>query len=296
MVKIVLNDELKRAIEDQYNKFLLLLQWKRLSVEKVIKDTINPLKAEKQYEILNHFGEIKGKKVLEIGTGLGINFISWSIEHNIDGYGIESDSEGFESSFKLSRIILELNGLNPDRIINATGESIPFENNSFDAVYSTNVLEHTTDPYKVLEEALRVLKPGGLMQFVYPNYHSFFDGHYAVFHPPVFFKSFFPWYIKYICGRDNSFAKTLRTELNLFWTKQAVKRLRLKYNFEVLSMGKELFYERMSYLNFEAWAGLVIVKRTVEILKSLKLNKIFAKFFIFFNCYDPVILTIKKLN
>ncbi|THB78732.1 MAG: SAM-dependent methyltransferase [Desulfobulbaceae bacterium] len=40
-------------------------------------------------------------------------------------------------------------------------EALPFQDNSFDAVMSFAVLEHVKYPFKVAEELIRVLKPGG---------------------------------------------------------------------------------------------------------------------------------------
>ena len=44
----------------------------------------------------------------------------------------------------------------------AGGESIPFEENSFDAVICCDVLEHVNDLEKTIQEVARVLKPGGM--------------------------------------------------------------------------------------------------------------------------------------
>ena len=40
---------------------------------------------------------------------------------------------------------------------------LPFPDGSFDAVFSSSVLEHLGDPVRVLKEMLRVLRPGGLI-------------------------------------------------------------------------------------------------------------------------------------
>lgn len=55
-----------------------------------------------------------------------------------------------------------------ERIVGSVLE-IPFEDNSFDVVINTEVIEHTPDPEKAVAELSRVLKPGGLLILTVPN-------------------------------------------------------------------------------------------------------------------------------
>jgi len=47
--------------------------------------------------------------------------------------------------------------------------NIPWPENSFDLVFSDNVLEHLADPSEVFKEVIRVLKPDGVFLFKTPN-------------------------------------------------------------------------------------------------------------------------------
>ena len=47
---------------------------------------------------------------------------------------------------------------------------LPFKDETFDLVYSMFVIEHVTEPEKVLVEAIRVLKNGGFFILGAPNY------------------------------------------------------------------------------------------------------------------------------
>lgn len=49
------------------------------------------------------------------------------------------------------------------------GESIPWPDNTFDLIFSDNVLEHLTEPDKVFTEVCRVLKPDGIFLAKTPN-------------------------------------------------------------------------------------------------------------------------------
>ncbi len=262
--------------------------------EKAADDLLDPNKAEQQAQVLGQYTSLHGKRVLEVGSGLAMNMIIWKQRYDADVFGIEPDAPGFDASFKLGRELAEANGLDPQCITNAVGESIPFPDASFDIVFSANVLEHTDNPVRVLEEAVRVLRPGGVLQFVYPNYTSYFDGHYGVFHPPILWRGFFPWYVRWIWRRDPAFARTLRTELNASWTRQQVRALQSTTGVELLGLGTDLFLQRMTSLDFNAWASLGRVKRVLELIGNTKVRRLLGRFIIALNGWTPIVLTLRK--
>jgi ubiquinone/menaquinone biosynthesis C-methylase UbiE len=291
---ISISKEIFKKVLDSQGVFYQYLS--KIDRNKLTTDLLNPQKAILQADILQKYTKIHGKRILEVGSGLGVNHIVWSKLYNIDGYGIEPDGEGFGESYSISIELIKNNSLDVNKIIRATGENIPFPDNYFDIVYSTNVLEHVSNPGKVLDESMRVLKPNGTLQFIYPNFHSFYDGHYAVMHPPIPSNNFFQWYVRTIFRRDPTFAKTLRTELNVIWTRRLINDLKKKYNFETISMGEEIFYERMATSNFETWGGLTIIGTLLSIARRIKLNRIAAYIMLRTLSWAPIILTINKLD
>jgi SAM-dependent methyltransferase len=63
--------------------------------------------------------------------------------------------------------VLTNSALDEGRI--GVGENIPFEDESFDLVFSDNVLEHLQHPIDAFREVWRTLKPGGCFLFKTPN-------------------------------------------------------------------------------------------------------------------------------
>jgi SAM-dependent methyltransferase len=262
---------------------------------KLAADLLSETKAHRQAALLGRHAQLRGAKLLEVGAGVGLNLIVWTQHYGADVTGVEPDAFGFESSFKLARTLMEANGLDPGRIVNATGEKLPFGDATFDIVFSSNVLEHTERPIDVLDEALRVLRPGGTLQFVFPNFHSYYDGHYGIFHPPIPWPGFFPWYVKWIWRRNPDFARTLRTELNAAWTRRGLRSLAHRHRFSVIGLGEDVFRERVISLDFEAWATLGRVKRALELLGSRRVRALAARLIIALRGWTPLIVTLRKL-
>jgi SAM-dependent methyltransferase len=101
------------------------------------------------------FERARGARVLEIGTGLGTDFIRF-VRAGARATGVDLT----EHSVRLVRRRLELEGLEGDVRV-ADAERLPFEDASFERVYSWGVLHHTPDTERAIAEALRVVRPGG---------------------------------------------------------------------------------------------------------------------------------------
>jgi SAM-dependent methyltransferase len=59
----------------------------------------------------------------------------------------------------------------------ADGYWLPVRDGGADVTFSSNVLEHVPDPMGLIEEMLRVTRPGGLVYLSYCNWYSPWGGH-----------------------------------------------------------------------------------------------------------------------
>ncbi len=100
----------------------------------------------------------KNKRILEIGVGAGADFQRWC-SHARHATGVDLT----EKAIALTTERLELNSVPCDRysLQTADAEDLPFEDDSFDLVYSWGVLHHTPNTRLAFHEVFRVLKPGG---------------------------------------------------------------------------------------------------------------------------------------
>jgi len=289
----VSDQNFQRVVETQGK---LMERFSKLPRESLAEDLLNVNKPREQLEILCRYlpdKNLNNKKLLEIGSGLGIFQLVARKEYHMDPWGVEPSGEGFMDSLDICCSILNDNGVSCDQIMNAQGEQLPFKDNSFDIVFSTNALEHVHNEAAVIHEAIRVCKPGGIIQIVVPNFGSFFDGHYACFYVPYQPKWLWKSYVKYILRRDPSFVNSLGTNINYFSVRRILNRYRAQV--EVLTYGSEIFMERMESLSFTPWAGLIKVKGWLSITKKLHLNSLLARCLIFIKAFTPLILTLKKL-
>ena len=101
------------------------------------------------------FDRHAGEQVLEIGGGMGTDLAQFAR----NGASV-TDVDLSEGHLRLAQENFRLRGLT-GRFVHDDGESLPFDDNTFDLVYSNGVIHHTPNTGRAVAEMRRVLKPGG---------------------------------------------------------------------------------------------------------------------------------------
>ncbi len=233
--------------------------------------------------------DFKNKKLLEIGAGVGTFLVTARTKYQINAFGIEPSKDEFSPFSEISQTLLKEYNLPHDIVISGAAEKLPFSDNSFDLIYSTNVLEHVQNPKLVLEESVRVLKPGGFLQFVIPNYFSFWEGHYGIFWPCLTNRFLAKVYAK-LAGQNPKYIDTLQL-ISPFYLKKILSKIK---NVKVLSWGKDIFKGRLTTGNYTDWASLQKIRPIISLVQKLKVSSLVANVLNMFEMYTPIVLTVKK--
>lgn len=117
-------------------------------------------------KILKELGNIKGKKVIDIGCEAGYISLKILEKQPSDLYAIDIIEDALkEFKKKLINKEYETNLV----IKKAPLQKIPFQENFFDIAVCTEVIEHAPNIIKGFDEMARVLKKGGLLFLTFPN-------------------------------------------------------------------------------------------------------------------------------
>jgi len=125
-------------------------------------------------EFLTFFEMLPKKKyvkILELGCGIGYYsaFLS-KISDEVIATDLETiDPLTHSPGLQITRDFLTDLGMTNVVVMHASAEDLPFEDNTFDLVFSSHVIEHVPNVNKAIHEINRVLKPGGINFCVVPT-------------------------------------------------------------------------------------------------------------------------------
>jgi SAM-dependent methyltransferase len=174
-----------QTVQDFFNKYRIqeFYNWQKSATAKPIRP-FDPLRHKKLsfgiipgfknydlfYErylsgvtLLKESGIVKPDlRILDIGSGEGFFkfFFDALCDEKIEWHGIEIWKERAEFCRHIGYKIEE---------VNLEKDDLPFDNEQFDVVLASHVIEHLPDPVRIIREMCRVLKIGGILLVATPT-------------------------------------------------------------------------------------------------------------------------------
>jgi len=121
---------------------------------------------EKPFDRIIPFENLAGRRVLEIGCGMGMH--SDLMAH---AGGVVSSIDLSPTSVDVTRRRAELKGISVD-VRQMDAVKLDFPDNTFDFVWSWGVIHHSSQTGQIIKEIHRVLKPGGEVRVMVYNLHG----------------------------------------------------------------------------------------------------------------------------
>ncbi len=143
----MVSDELWRSAQVAEREFWESGVWEQVPRERRVSEWKRHLR-----ELGIPWSRFEGEDVLDVGCGpVGIAYFLEAARR----VGLDPLADTYE----------RWNGMwgKPIELVQGPAEDMPFPSATFDTVFCINVLDHTREPSRVIEELRRVLKPGGLL-------------------------------------------------------------------------------------------------------------------------------------
>jgi SAM-dependent methyltransferase len=119
--------------------------------------------------LFDRYGLIEGQLILDIGCGRG-EFLRGFIDCGMRGYGVDQSRAAEKYCPEADLKVADLEN-----------ENLPYADGIFDVVYSKSVIEHFYYPERLVAEIHRVLKPGGVVITLCPDWEFQFRTYFHDF-------------------------------------------------------------------------------------------------------------------
>jgi SAM-dependent methyltransferase len=118
---------------------------------------------ERRLQLIRRYVPLEGTWILDVGCGIG-TYVKRFRDFSPHVYGIDVSAKRLAESTM-------------PNLVAAAGEALPFGDETFDVLVFNEVIEHVADDRQTIEDALRVLRPGGHIVIYAPNRLYPFETH-----------------------------------------------------------------------------------------------------------------------
>lgn len=189
-----------------------------------------------QYKSFINLEEFRWKKILEIWSWWGGKIIYIAQQFNASATGIDLNQHFLSQAQKKSQ---ELNVEHQVEFLEMDALNMTFNDNTFDIVLMSDVLEHIPQTQKLLQEVMRVAKKWGKILFDFAPYYHYYWHH-------IWDRIYIPWLHVFLT--DNFMADLYDRSLDWFPDKQ--KRLDLRVS-KIWEKRKFTYLNKISRKEFE---------------------------------------------
>lgn len=185
-----------------------------------------------------------GQRLVEIGCGRG-EFMAAFRTCGLEVSGIDRE--------EVSQSML------PDAdiaVCDITKDAFPYADNSIDIVYHKSVIEHVYDPVPLMQETLRVLKPGGKVIVLTPDWHTQMSVFYEDFTHSRPYDIVALGDLFKICGLIGSFSEIFY-QLPVLWRRPPLR---------ILSTIIRFFVPVIWARRLTAWTGIKFIRWSSELM------------------------------
>lgn len=219
-------------------------------LDKVLSQEIDPAYAQRSKLILSNIVEQKPKKILDIGCGRGFYVVMCSkLLPTSEIHGIDPNPEYISKTTKITETYKNI------KIKKGSVYSIPFEDNTFDAIICSEVMEHLDDEKSALSEIKRVLKKSGQLYITVPS------SKFPIFWDPLnwFLMKFFKTHVK----KDIWWLAGIWADHERLYTVESLHSL-IKNSGYKINKSETILHHCWPFTHFVLYA---IGKNIIEILK-----------------------------
>lgn len=135
---------------------------------------------ERRLAMVRHYVPLEQRRVLDVGCGVGMYLAAFA-RFTPHVFGVEIEHERAREARD-----------HDHNVSQAVGETLPFRADSFDVVFSHEVLEHVQDDRRCAADMVRVTEPGGHIVIFVPNrlypfetHGIYWRGHYRFGNKPL---------------------------------------------------------------------------------------------------------------
>lgn len=220
---VSLEEKIRTYYEDYYRCQLGIPSWEKLVNQR--------LQDNGSVYVRKHIENITSKmrvdlsqlNVLVVGCGTGEESLELAkLAKSVTSIDINSTA--------LEIVAMRAAGLSNLTLRKAPAESLPFEDASFDLIYSVTVLEHVQGVHAAIAEIHRVCKQKGIAYLSMPDYRVPYEGHYKLF-LPLFLPRPIIKLALLMYGRPIKFIDHLN-----FVTSRSMMKLFKDYNFDIIRL------------------------------------------------------------